>query len=183
LALPERITSLPLVLRAFAPGDAARVVELCGDPAVALTTAAVPHPYPIEAATAWIAAHRDAREAGVAWTYAITRAEDDALVGAIEVRTSTEPELALGYWIGRAYWGRGYATTAVRAVVAMTFLGLESDSLGATHLVRNPASGRVLEKCGLKLARREQRPHRGSAPEEMCVWTMTREQWTALRAA
>ena len=183
MALPERITSFPLVLRAFTPGDIARVVELCGDPAVALTTAAVPHPYPLEAATAWIASHRDAREAGVAWTYAITRAEDDALVGAIDVRTSTEPELALGYWIGRAYWGRGYATTAVRAVIAMTFLGLESDVLGATHLVRNPASGRVLEKCGLSLTRRERRPHRGGAPEEMCVWTMTREQWSALRAA
>jgi RimJ/RimL family protein N-acetyltransferase len=183
LALPERITSFPLVLRAFTPGDAARVVELCGDPAVALTTAAVPHPYPIEAATAWIASHRDACEAGIAWTYAITRAEDDALVGAIEARTSTEPELALGYWIGRAYWGRGYATTAVRAVIAMSFLGLETDALGARHLARNPASGRVLEKCGMTLSHREQQSHRGGAPEEMCYWAMTREQWSALRAA
>jgi hypothetical protein len=34
----------------------------------------------------------------------------------------------------------------------------------------------------MMLARRERRPHRGGAPEEMCVWTMTREQWSALRA-
>ena len=183
MALPERITSLPLVLRAFAAGDAARVAELCSDPGVALTTAAVPYPYPVEAASAWIASHRDAREAGTAWTYAITRAEDDALIGAIDVRTSTEPELVMGYWIGRAYWGRGYATTAVRALIAMTFLGLESDALGASHLARNPASGRVLEKCGMMLERRERRPHRGGAPEDMCVWAITREQWSALRAA
>src|SRR5262245_55559890 len=101
LALPERITSFPVVLRLFTPGDATRVVELCGDPAVALTTATIPHPYPHEAATAWIGSHGDAREAGIAWTYAITRTEDDMLVGAIDVRTSAEPELALGYWIGR----------------------------------------------------------------------------------
>jgi len=183
LALPERITSFPVVLRAFATGDAARVAELAGDPDVALTTAAVPHPYTIEAAKTWIASHRDTREAGVAWTYAITRTDDDALVGAIEVRASSDPELALGYWIGRAYWRRGYATTAVRALIAMTFLGLDNDVLGASHLARNPASGCVLEKCGMTLARRERRPHRGGADEEMCVWTITREQWSALRAA
>jgi len=183
LALPERITSFPVVLRAFTPGDAARVVELCGDPAVALTTATIPHPYPLEAATAWIASHGDAREAGIAWTYAIARAEDEMLVGAIDVRTSAEPELALGYWIGRAYWGRDYATTAVRALIAMTFLGLEVDALGARHLARNPASGRVLEKCGMTLSHREQCSHRGGAAEEMCFWAITREQWSALRAA
>jgi [ribosomal protein S5]-alanine N-acetyltransferase len=183
LALPERITSFPVVLRSFASSDAARVAELCGDPGVALTTAAVPHPYPAAAAVEWIASHREAREAGTAWTYAITRALDDVLVGAIDVRASPEPELVLGYWIGRPYWGRGYATTAVRALIAMTFLGLESDTLGATHLARNPASGRVLEKCGMTLARRECSPHRGGAPEDMCVWTITREQWSALRPA
>ena len=56
-------------------------------------------------------------------------------------------------------------------------------ALGASHLARNPASGRVLEKCGMVLERRERRPHRGGAPEDMCVWAITREQWSALRAA
>ena len=183
MALPERITSFPVVLRAFLPDDAARVVELCGDPAVALTTAAIPHPYPAGAAAAWIASHGEARDAGTAWTYAITRADDDALVGAIDLRTSTEPDGNLGYWIGRPYWARGYATTAVRALLAMAFLGLEVEELGAVHLARNPASGRVLEKCGMSLARRERKPHRGGPVEEMCVWMITRERWFELRAA
>lgn len=183
MALPERITSFPVVLRAFVPGDAACVTDLCSDAEVALLTAAIPHPYPPGAAAAWIASHGDAREAGSAWTYAITRLDDGAVVGAIEVRTETGPDGNLGYWIGRPYWGRGYATTAVRALLAMAFLGLESDELGATHLARNPASGRVLEKCGMALARRERRRHRGGAEEEMCVWTITRERWSALKAA
>ena len=183
MALPERITSFPVVLRAFVPGDAARVAELCGDPAVALPTAAVPHPYPAGAAAAWIASHLDARETGAAWTYAITRTDDGALIGAIDLRAEPEPGGNLGYWIGHPYWGRGYATTAACALLAMAFLSLEVDALGATHLARNPASGRVLEKCGLALARRERRPHRGGPAEEMCVWAITRERWSALRAA
>ncbi len=181
MALPERITSFPVVLRAFLPGDAARVTELCGDAAVALPTAAIPHPYPASAAAAWIASHRDARECGSAWTYAITRTDDDALVGAIDLRSSIDPDGNLGYWIGRPYWARGYATTALRALVAMAFLGLEIEALGATHLARNPASGRVLEKCGMALARREKRSHRGGPAEEMWVWSITRERWSALR--
>jgi ribosomal-protein-alanine N-acetyltransferase len=183
LALPERITSFPVVLRAFLPGDAARVTELCGDAAVALPTAAIPHPYPAGAAAGWIASHRDAREAGLEWTYAITRAEDSLLVGAVALRADAGPKGNIGYWIGRAYWGRGYATTAVYALIAMTFLALDSDVLEATHLVRNPASGRVLEKCGMTLSRRERRPHRGGALEEMCVWTLPRERWSELRAS
>lgn len=183
MALPERITSIPVVLRAFVPGDAARVAELCGDEAVALPTAAIPHPYPASAAAEWIASHRDAREAGSAWTYAITRTDDGALVGAIDLRAAAGPDGNLGYWVGRPYWGCGYATTAVRALLAMAFLGLELDALGATHLARNPASGRVLEKCGMTLARREQRSHRGGPAEVMCVWTITRERWSELRAA
>ncbi len=183
MSLPERITSIPVVLRDFVPGDAGRVAELCGDAAVALVTAAIPHPYSGADATAWIATHRDAREAGTAWTYAITRADDGALVGAIDLRAAAGPGGNLGYWIGRPYWGCGYATTAARALLAMAFLGLELDALGATHLARNPASGRVLEKCGMTLARRERRPHRGGPAEEMCVWSITRERWSELRAA
>ncbi len=182
MALPERITSFPVVLRAFAPSDAARVAELCSVPDVALTTATIPHPYPADGATAWIATHRDAREAGTGWTYAITRGDDGTLVGAIDLRSGVDPDGNLGYWIGRPYWGRGYATTAVRALIAMAFLGLEADVLGAVHLARNPASGRVLEKCGMTLARRECRSHRGGSDEDFCVWSITCEQWSALRA-
>jgi RimJ/RimL family protein N-acetyltransferase len=181
LTLPDRITSLPVVLRAFAPADAPRVAALCGDPAVALTTAAIPHPYPPDAAAAWIATHAEARAVGVAWTFAVTRADDDALVGAIDLRTAGDPDGNIGYWIGRQYWGLGYATTSVRALVAMAFLGLDADAFCATHLARNPASGRVLEKCGMQLARRERKPHRGGPDEDFCVWTIGRERWSSLR--
>ena len=88
---------------------------------------------------------------------------------------ATEPE-NLGYWIGRTHWGRGYATAATRAVIALAFTLLDLDLLRASHLTRNPASGRVLEKCGLQLLRTERHDHRG-AEEEFCVRGLTRAAW------
>jgi [ribosomal protein S5]-alanine N-acetyltransferase len=181
--LPDRITSLPVVLRTFVPADAARVEELCGDPAVALTTATIPYPYPQGAAVSWIATHANQRDAGTAWTYAITHVDGNLLLGAIDLRTTADGDGLLGYWIGRQYWGRGYATLAVRALIAMAFLGLDVDALSATHLSRNAASGRVLEKCRLTLTRRERKPHRDGSEEEICLWSITRERWATLRAA
>ena len=56
-----------------------------------------------------------------------------------------------------------------------------SDVLTAAHLVRNPASGRVMEKCGMHLLGMEKRDHRG-VQEEFCVRGITRDDWEHLIA-
>jgi [ribosomal protein S5]-alanine N-acetyltransferase len=183
VTLPERITSLPVVLRAFVPSDAPRVAALCADPEVALTTAAIPHPYPEGAAAEWIATHAAERDAGNAWSYAVALPDDGAAIGAIALRAQPDdPDGSLGYWIGREWWNRGYATAAARALLAMAYRTLDVDLVTAKHLARNPASGRVLAKCGMTLARRERKPHRGGPDEEFCVWSIDRERWSALAA-
>ena len=105
LPLPDRITSLPVLLRPFKAADAPRIRELAGDFEVARMTALIPHPYPPDAAGAWIATHERERAAGLAYVYGITRADDRLLVGAIECRAADDAGAALGYWIGHAYWG------------------------------------------------------------------------------
>jgi [ribosomal protein S5]-alanine N-acetyltransferase len=174
--LPERVLAFPVALRPFARDDAPRVQVLAGERAVAETTALIPHPYPDGIAEAWIAAQAQDRAAGCEYTYAITLATDGLLVGAIGLRPSPTEQESVGYWIGRAYWGRGYATAAARAVIALAFSLLDPDLLTASHLARNPASGRVLEKCGFKLLRTERRAHRG-ADESFCVRGLTRAAW------
>jgi len=174
--LPERALAFPVALRPFGPADAARVQLLAGERAVAETTALIPHPYPDGAAEAWIAAQARDCAAGREYTYAITLAGDGLLIGAIGLRPAATEQENLGYWIGRAHWGRGYATTAVRAVIGLAFSLLDLDRLSASHLARNPASGRVLEKCGLKPLRTERRNHRG-VEEAFCVRAITRAAW------
>lgn len=174
--LPERALAFPVLLRPFQAGDAPRVQALAGEREVAEATALIPHPYPDGAAMAWIAAQAGDWAHGREYTYAITLAGDGLLVGAIALRPRATERENLGYWIGRRHWGRGYATAATRAVIALAFGLLDLDLLGASHLTRNPASGRVLEKCGLQLLRTERRNHRG-AEEEFCVRALTRVAW------
>jgi RimJ/RimL family protein N-acetyltransferase len=58
---------------------------------------------------------------------------------------------------------------------------LDIDALTAAHLTRNPASGRVMEKCGMSLLKTEKRNHRG-VQEEFCVRGITRDEWENLIA-
>ena len=177
--LPERVFCSPVVLRHFKHGDAPRVQQLAGERVVADTTALIPHPYRDGMAEAWIATHEQERACGKQYTFAIDRADDGSLVGAIALRPVASEHENVGYWIGREYWGHGYATAATRAVVALAFSCTDCQQITASYLARNTASGRVLEKCGLMLVRRDRREHRGN-PEEFCVRGITRDAWEQL---
>lgn len=147
---PE-LTTERLRLRSFVITDAEAVRALAGDQEVARNTLNIPHPYEREHAEDWITSHPGQLERREAVTYAVTRASDGALVGAVGlILDSANDSAELGYWIGREYWGQGYATEAARAVVAWAFRFLGLNRIHASHFPRNPASGRVLVKLGMR---------------------------------
>jgi RimJ/RimL family protein N-acetyltransferase len=133
-----------LVLRAPRRGDIKAIVRLVNDRRVAENTARIPYPYGADHAAGFIAAIN--RQDGEA-TFAITRGGDLIGVCGVEPRESA-PEI--GYWLGAPYWGRGYATEAVRAVIDHAFGALGHEVLHAGARVSNAASRRVLEKCGFQ---------------------------------
>jgi ribosomal-protein-alanine N-acetyltransferase len=140
-----------LVLRPFRMDDAGETRRLAGDRAVADTTASIPHPYPEGAAEAWFETHAARFAARLEVTFAVTEREGGRLVGACGLMVARVPYRAeLGYWIGKDRWNRGYATEAARAVVAFGFDGWGLTRIEASHFLRNPASGRVLEKIGMR---------------------------------
>jgi len=134
-----------LVLRAPRLEDAKAVVALASDRRVAENTARIPHPYRMSDALEWITSVT--AEEGKQ-TFLITLA--GAPIGAcgIDLREASTPEL--GYWIGAPHWGQGYATEAARAVIDHAFTDLGHEALQAGARVSNPASRRVLEKCGFQ---------------------------------
>lgn len=147
-ALPT-LTTDRLVLRPFTVADAADVQRLAGDLQVATTTLNIPHPYEDGMAEAWIDTHQGRWDAHRHLTLAITTVAD-GLVGAVGLEARPPHRRAeLGYWIARAFWGRGYATEAARAVVAYGFRELGLNKIDAHYLARNAASGRVMEKLGM----------------------------------
>ena len=132
------------------PGDAPTVQALAGAWEIADTTLTVPHPYPSGAAEAWIASQAPAWEAGHRGGFAIL-STDDTLVGAIGLALTPAHAVGeLGYWIAVPAWGRGYATEAACAVCDFGFGALGLHRIQARHLVRNPASGRVMQKLGMQ---------------------------------
>ena len=151
-ALPTLATER-LVLRSFVVADGPTVERLAGAWEVADTTLTVPHPYPAGAAAGWIGSHAADWEAGRGLTLAVGVADSPLdVVGAISL--ALEPEHARGeldYWIGAPMWGRGYATEAARAVVSFGLTTLGLNRIQARHFLRNPASGRVLQKVGMRV--------------------------------
>jgi RimJ/RimL family protein N-acetyltransferase len=151
-AAPPTLHAARLVLRPFVPADAPDVARLAGAREVAAGTLTVPHPYPEPAAVAWIAGHAGAWADGSRVTYALTLRDGGALVGAAGLAiTAAHRRAELGYWVGVPYWGRGYCTEASGALLAFAFGPLALHRVEAHHFTRNPASGRVMQKLGMRL--------------------------------
>ena len=140
-----------LVLRLFVLADAKAVQRLAGDRAVADTTERVPHPYKDGMAATWIATHAQRFAEGQECSFAIVLRETSEVIGSIGLTLSMVHQRGeLGYWVGRPFWGRGYCTEAARAVVDYGFNTLGLHRIQGRHLSRNPASGRVMLKIGLR---------------------------------
>jgi [ribosomal protein S5]-alanine N-acetyltransferase len=150
------ITSARLTLRPFTLADAARVCDLIGDFEVSKMVSRAPYPYRLEDAHNWLGTHAEMRAAGTDFPYAITTS-DNGVIGAIGLHaTQRLAHLAadafeLGYWLGKAYWGHGYATEAGRALIAAYDIDV-GKAIVSGHFTENPQSGHVLEKLGFHYA-------------------------------
>jgi RimJ/RimL family protein N-acetyltransferase len=133
-----------LALRAPRLEDAKTVAMLANDRRIAENTARIPHPYKVSDAQDFITGVNRSGEAAFLITL-----RDKTVIGACGLIFRDEaPEL--GYWLGVPHWGNGYATEALHAVIDYAFTDLAHDALQAGARVTNPASRRVLEKCGFQ---------------------------------
>jgi RimJ/RimL family protein N-acetyltransferase len=135
-----------LVLRAPRLEDAKALATLANDRRIAENTLRIPHPYSLADAQAFIT-HANAGDDEAVF---LISARSGAIVGACGLATLDGETPEIGYWLGVPFWGKGYATEAARALIDYAFgdLGLEALLGGAR--VSNPASRRVLEKCGFQ---------------------------------
>ena len=146
-----RLETRRLWLRWPRHADVQAIVRLAGEKAVAEMTASIPHPYPPEAAVNFVFEARKSNALGRALQLAVTpKKKPNQLIGMVGILAPADEEAApfLGYWIGQPHWGKGYATEAARALVDAWFAYTEADQLAASARPVNPASRRVLDKCG-----------------------------------
>jgi RimJ/RimL family protein N-acetyltransferase len=140
------LTTARLRLRAPQREDAPAIAVLANDRRIAENTARIPHPYTLADAEGFLA-YLEESETEIA--FAITLA-DDTLIGICGLRMRQRKTPEIGYWLGAPFWGYGYATEAARALVDHAFEELGFEWLEAGARVSNPASRRVLEKCGFQ---------------------------------
>jgi RimJ/RimL family protein N-acetyltransferase len=147
---PELVTSR-LLLRLLEISDSRRIMELAGDRRVYETTLRVPHPYLEGMAERWIASSVLAFYSGKGVDLAITLKDSGEIIGVVGLDADQGHKRAeLGYWIGVPYWNLGYCTESARAVIGYGFNVLGYHKITSRHMSVNPASGRVMEKAGMK---------------------------------
>lgn len=61
-----------------------------------------------------------------------------------------ENDAEVGYWVARPYWNRGICTEALRMIIDYCFREKGFRTLWADYFPDNPASGKVMEKCGFR---------------------------------
>ncbi|MBB6452620.1 hypothetical protein HNQ94_001066 [Salirhabdus euzebyi] len=139
-----------LTLQPFIKEDATRIRDLANDKELSAILG-LPHPYELQYAEDWIEMQPKQIKDGVEYPLTILGKEIMEVIGTITLRIDKGNNKGeLGYWIGRNYWGNGFATEAVNRVVELGFNELNLNKIWASAVTKNKASKIVLEKVGLK---------------------------------
>jgi RimJ/RimL family protein N-acetyltransferase len=160
-----------LILRPPVMDDAGELCQLANDIGVAGNLGTMPYPYRPADAEAFLS---KASKAGPAETGFAVEHRSFGFMGMIGFKDLTGARPEVGYWLGRPFWGRGYATEALCGVLGWLRSERRRNVVWAGHFADNRASGSVLVKAGfLYTGDVELRPclaRAGQVATRMMVW-------------
>ncbi|WP_068311560.1 GNAT family N-acetyltransferase [Polycladidibacter hongkongensis] len=130
--------------------DMADILFLANNRKIAEALSNMPHPFLLEDAKAIVTRSQQSGQQQA--LFAIRMKNTGRLIGAVGFSPSLDEPgaLHLGYWLGEPFWGVGFATEAAQAVIDYAFEACGHDELVASCRLTNPASKRVLERCGFQ---------------------------------
>lgn len=151
VALKSQIETRRLVLRAPVQADIPALVRELGRFSVSGWLGRVPHPYTALHARQYLAYQAKARVAGRDLTFVVSlRSKRSRVIGGIGAHNIDAPHPVIGYWLAESFWGRGYASEGLRAVLAELFAARPRARPVATAMRDNARSIGVLRKCGFE---------------------------------
>jgi RimJ/RimL family protein N-acetyltransferase len=172
-----------LLLRPVCADDLPRVAALMADYDVAKNLSTARHPYTLEDAEAFFARHSGASAKGDAQVFTVIQKSDGALIGKNGLHAK-DGVVEMGYWLGKPYWGQGFATEAARRVLAFGFDELKLKQIGAGWFEDNAASGHVLAKLGFTATETIERNCLARGHAVRCnMMVLTREAFQLKQAA
>lgn len=169
---PETLVTERLLLRRPGLIDAADLYAYTSDPRVTRYMVWRTHTSPSETVD-FLESCVQRWDSGEEFGWAIAVKPEQRAIGMIACRIEV-PQADFGYVLHRDFWGRGYATEAVQAVIGWLSQLPELDRIWATCDAENLSSARVLEKCGLQrqaaLAPAMLRPNLSTQPRETLLF-------------
>jgi len=139
----KSMRSKRLEYRPLDASDACRIAALVNEWDIARMTSRIPHPYTLLDADLWLGS---LGKDEVVW--GIER--DGELIGAVGYILGDPGQAEIGYWIGKSWWGHGFASEATRTLVQHCFGSGGFRRLTCGHFIDNPASARVIAKLGFR---------------------------------
>ena len=135
-------------LRPLRISDAGLIGFYTGDARVAKNTASIPHPLPPGTTEAFIIRARAACRTEDVWAMDATKSGGPELMGVIGLERMDRDQSEIGYWVAPAFWNGQVASVAVAALIAAN--PQTCRTVFASVFQDNPASARVLTKCGFR---------------------------------
>lgn len=180
------MASFPIILTArlklcqIQAADIPRIVEYAGNPKISATTLTIPHPYEEKDAIRWINGANQGFQQQSHYTFAVRLRSSDAFLGGIGLAVDQRFNRAeLGYWIAEPFWGQGYATEATQGILTFGFNTLNLHKIYATHLIDNPASGKVMIKNGMiKEGVMKDHYKKGDDYQTIAQYRLTRDEYS-----
>lgn len=177
---PIKLETTNLLLRSIERSDIPAIQKAAGAREVSDTMISVPHPYPKGEAERYFERRQIESESGRAYCFVIEQKQAGSFCGLIELREIEEEHSQgeLSFWLALETWGRGYMSDGLQLVIRFAFENLKLNRLYAYHMLRNPATGRVLEKNGF---RREgllrQRVRKWGKYEDVALCAILKDDW------
>ena len=152
--LNEALRTERLVIKTPEIDDKVELTQLINDYEVIQWLSNIPFPYKLEDAEVFIEQSQGKILKHEIKTYMIFH--NKKMIGVIALQDFKGHSCELGYWLGKKYWGKGFATEAVCRLLELGFNELNLNEIYAAYKVGNEASKKVLEKSGFQFYREKQ---------------------------
>ena len=116
------------------------------------------------------------------YRWAITLKGENKAIGAIGFHVESEFDSVadISYTLSRAFWNRGIITEALKSVLRYALVDVGINRIEAFHAIRNPASGKVMQKAGMQYEGRARQKYRSHMRLEDCdLYAILREDLQA----
>ena len=151
--LMKEIRTERLLIKTPEISDKFELTQLINDKDVIKWLSDIPFPYTLNHAEEFI--ERSQQEALKQESYNFMIFHNGKMMGGIGLRDLYNKSCQVGYWLGKQYWGNGFATEALKSILDFGFGQLNLEKIYAAYKIGNEGSIRVLTKCGFEYSRKK----------------------------